>query len=133
MPNATEHEDCHARHQCTFDLMRNEKRALEKLRYFKGYEFFINLLVYAEVMAGSQVRVKADTRKFLKEFKVMVFDAKAHITAVNFLYKYFTGRENKPMDLLIAAHAKALKISIITNNAKDFIFKEVTVFHYPKF
>ena len=37
------------------------------------------------------------------------------------------------MDLLIAAHAKALKISIITNNAKDFIFKEVTVFHYPKF
>lgn len=63
----------------------------------------------------------------------MLFDAKAHITAVNFLYKYFTGRENKPMDLLIAAHAKALKISIITNNAKDFIFKEVTVFHYPKF
>ena len=113
--------------------MRNEKRALKKLRYFKGYEFFINLLVYAEVMAGSQVRVKADTRKFLKKFPVMVFDAKAHITAVNFLYKYFTGRENKPMDLLIAAFAKALKILIITDNAKDFIFKEVTVFHYSKF
>lgn len=115
-----------------FDLMKNEKRALEKLREFKGYEFVISFLVYSEVMAGSQLRVKADTRKFLKKFTLQQFDAKAHSTAIKLLDKYFTGRENKPMDLLIAAHAKSLNAPIITNNAKDFIFKEVTVFHHSK-
>ncbi len=53
-------------------------------------------------------------------------------TSEQFAFKYFTGRENPPMDLLIAAHAKALNLPIITNNAKDFIFKEVKVYHYEK-
>lgn len=115
-----------------FDLMKNEKSALEKLKDFKGYKFVISFLVYAEVMAGSQLRVKADTRKFLRKFPVKEYDTKAHTAAVKFLNKYFTGRKNKPMDLLIAAHAKSLNIPVITNNDKDFIFKEIKVFHYSK-
>jgi predicted nucleic acid-binding protein len=67
-----------------FDLMKNEKSALAKLKDFKGYKFVISFLVYAEVMAGSQLRVKADTRKFLKNFPVKEYDTKAHTVAAKF-------------------------------------------------
>jgi predicted nucleic acid-binding protein len=114
------------------DLMRNETKALEKLKDFKGYTFVISFLVYAEVMAGSQLTQKVSTRKFLKQFAIKPFDSKAHATATKLLDKYFTGRENKPTDLLIASHAHSQRIPIITNNAKDFIFKDVKVYHYTK-
>ncbi len=114
------------------DIMYNEKKALEKLQNYSDYEFVISFLVYAEIMAGSQIRVKADTRKFLQRFTVKDFDVKAHTIEKEFLNKYFTGRENKPMDLLIAAHAKSLNVPIITNNAKDFLFSEIKVYHYSK-
>jgi tRNA(fMet)-specific endonuclease VapC len=114
------------------DIMYNEKKALEKLQQYSDYEFIISFLVFAEIMAGSQIRVKADTRKFLQRFTVKEYDTKAHTIAKKLLNKYFTGRENKPMDLLIAAHAKSLNVPIITNNAKDFLFSEIKVHHYTK-
>ena len=115
-----------------FDLMYHEKKTMAKLADYSTYDFAISILVYAEVMAGAQLRVKQDTRKFLQRFKICNFDAKAHTVAKIFLDKYFTGREKKPMDLLIAAHAKSLNVPVITNNARDFIFKEVQVVYYEK-
>ena len=38
------------------DLMKNEKKALEKLKDFKGYEFVISFLVYSEIMAGVTIK-----------------------------------------------------------------------------
>jgi predicted nucleic acid-binding protein len=65
------------------DIMYNEKKALEKLKNYADYTFVISFLVYTEIMAGSQIRVKADTRKFLQRFKVKEFDTKAHTIAKN--------------------------------------------------
>ncbi len=115
------------------DILKNRTKALDKLKAFKHFTFIISFLVYVEIMAGSQLAQKKDTRKFLREFFIVHnFDDAAHKESTRFLNKYFTGRENRPMDLLIAAHAKSLHIPIITNNAKDFIFSEIEVYHYDK-
>ncbi|MBC7587635.1 MAG: type II toxin-antitoxin system VapC family toxin [Chitinophagaceae bacterium] len=114
------------------DIFYQRKASIEKLKEFIDYHFAISHLVYMEFMAGTQVRQKADARKFLSEFIVKPYDEPAQKMSEKFASKYFTGRENKPMDLLIAAHAKSLNLPIITNNSKDFIFKEVKVFHYKK-
>ncbi len=114
------------------DLFKNYNDARKKLIEFKEHKFAISYLVYAEFMSGTQLTKKKDSNKFLKLFKVFMFDAKAHQTANLFLQKYFTGRENSPNDLLIAAHAHSLNYPVITNNAKDFIFTEVKSYHYSK-
>ena len=115
------------------DIMKNRTKAFEKLKEFKGFTFIISYMVYVEVMAGSQLTDKKDTRKFLSEFFIVnKFDEAAHSESKKFVNKYFTGKENKPMDLLIASHAKALNIPIITKNSKDFIFSEIEVYHYDK-
>jgi tRNA(fMet)-specific endonuclease VapC len=114
------------------DILRNEKKAYTKLKDFINFNLAISFLVYVEIMAGTQINRKAATRKFLKSFSIIPFDKKAQDFAIKFTNKYFTGRENKPMDLLIAAHAKSLNVPIITNNAKDFLFSEIKVYHYSK-
>ena len=114
------------------DIFYKRKAASEKLKEFKGYTFAISHLVYMEFLAGMQVAQKKDGRKFLNEFIVKKYDNDAQKISEQFAYKYFVGRENKPMDLMIAAHSKALNLPIITNNASDFIFKGVKVYHYSK-
>lgn len=114
------------------DIFYQRKSAMEKLKDFTDCNFIISHLVAMEFMCGMQVRQKKDGRKFLSFFTIKPYDSKAHIESSKFSETYFTGRENKPMDLMIAAHAKSLNLPIITNNAKDFIFKEVKVYHYEK-
>ena len=114
------------------DLAKKRDYVLPRLNDFAGYTLAISHIVYVEFMAGTQVHGKKDARKFLRQFKMIHYDAAAQTVANAFANKYFTGRENKPMDLLIAAHAKSLGLGIITANSKDFIFSGVTVHPYLK-
>lgn len=102
------------------DIFYQRKASIEKLKEFIDYHFAISHLVYMEFMAGTQVRQKADARKFLSEFIVKPYDEPAQKMSEKFASKYFTGRENKPMDLLIAAHAKSLNLPIINQQFKGF-------------
>lgn len=114
------------------DIQRNERQAMQKLAEFREHTLAISFLVYIEVMAGAQLRQKADTEKFLKWFVILPFDAKAQAVGKKFGRQHFVGRENKPMYLLIAAHAKSENVTVVTNNAKDFVFKGLKVYHYQK-
>ncbi|MBX2930549.1 MAG: type II toxin-antitoxin system VapC family toxin [Chitinophagaceae bacterium] len=114
------------------DIFRNRTAAFEKLKEFNGYTFLISHLVCVEFMVGMQIREKKDGRKFLNEFVIKTYNEAAQKQANKYTDIYFVGRENKPIDLMIAAHAKALKLPIITNNAKDFIFTGLKVYHYSK-
>jgi tRNA(fMet)-specific endonuclease VapC len=114
------------------DLIRNKNIAIKRLQDYLKFDFVISYLVYAEIMAGAQLKDKFKTKQFLESFIILNFDEKAHLQATKYLNKYFTGTQNKPMDLLVAAHAKSLKMPILTNNSKDFIFSGLKTFYYNK-
>jgi predicted nucleic acid-binding protein len=112
-------------------ILKNQSKAFKKLENFKGYTFYISYFVYIEVMAGSQLKDKKDTRKFLQNFFIVKpLDAAFQKQGILLANAHFTGRENKPTDLLIAAHAKTLNSEIITKNSKHFIFKDVIAHHF---
>ncbi len=110
------------------DLIRNKDKALERLLDFSHYQFTISHFVYIEVLAGAQKHRKADTSKFLRAYSVLPFNSNAHEEARLLARRYHAG---KPMDLLIAAHAKAEKVPLLTNNINDFAkFKGLKTMHY---
>jgi tRNA(fMet)-specific endonuclease VapC len=77
----------------------------------------ISAIVCAELALGfgrADVRGRANLNRFLSEFPVMPFDEKAARA-----YARVPFRRGK-LDRLIAAHALALDIVLITNNRRDF-------------
>lgn len=110
------------------DYIRHNRDAVKRLSPYQGYGMVISFLIYAEVMAGSHPKFKAKTEKVLKFFTILSFSTKAQETTRLFARRYHAG---KPMDLLIAAHAKAAGIEFLTNNTKDFTkYKGLKVHHY---
>jgi predicted nucleic acid-binding protein len=112
-------------------IMFNQKAAVDKLADFANYQFCISRLVYVEIFAGAHLKDKPDTHKFLNRFIVLPFSEKGQKQAVNLSRLFFIGRERKPYDLLIAAHAIGEQIPIITKNVKYFeIYPEIKLFNF---
>jgi predicted nucleic acid-binding protein len=72
---------------------------------------------------------KHSVRKFLQKYPVIEFDAKAAHTANKLAVQYRVGAKQSK-DFLIAAIAIANKIPILTENTKDFDYKELGVVGY---
>lgn len=86
----------------------------------------ISSITFAELMHGaekSQYPEKTRTAiyNFLSPIKVMSFDSNAAIEYGKIRASLETkGTPIGPMDMLIAAHAKSLDLTIVTNNTKEF-------------
>jgi predicted nucleic acid-binding protein len=113
-------------------ILFNQKSAFVKMQEFAGYKFCISRLVYVEFFAGAPIKEKSDTHKFLSRFFVVSFSDQAQKEAIKLSRLFFLGRERKPYDLLIAAHALSENTPIITSNAKDFKYPELKVFDFSK-
>lgn len=110
------------------DLLRNRRKALGRIQRFSQYKLVVSHFSYIEVMAGAQSHRKADTEKFFRQYLVLSFNNKAQIESRSLARRYHAG---KPLDLLIAAHAKAEGVELLTNNVKDFAkYKGLKVLHY---
>ncbi len=91
--------------------------------------YFISRISYIEILAGASENTKADTRKFLQQFNIMEFDAGAVKIASMLAMKYRVGKTNSK-DFLIAATCIANKLPILTENGKDFGYKELKLINY---
>lgn len=110
------------------DLLRNRRRALERIQVFSRYKPVVSHLSYIAVMAGAQNHRKGDTEKFFRQYAVLPFGRNAQLESRQLARRYHAG---KPFDLLIAAHAKAEGVAFLTNNLKDFTkYKGRKVHHY---
>lgn len=99
------------------DMLRNRVKAAQRLQPYRHYKFVLSHITYIEVLAGAQLYRKNDTEKFLKEFAILSFTIKAHAQSRQLARRYHV---QKPMDLLIAAHAVSEGIELLTNNTNDF-------------
>lgn len=102
---------------CIYILSDAESLPARRVQQEEPGSVVISAIVAAEIFRGAafeQADVLASTRGFLEAIPVMPFDADA---AAKFRHVPFRrGR----FDRLIAAHALALDVVLVTNNEADF-------------
>ncbi len=92
-------------------------------------KYHITRINYIELLSGASINAKASTRKFLQQFSIIEFDAKAVQLANNLAMRYRVGKKQSK-DFLIAAIAIANKLPLLTENTKDFDYKELKLMTY---
>ena len=112
---------------CIYLIKKKPERVLEKLKSAINAGVAISAITLAELEFGvalsSYPEKNADTLlQFLTAYKVLPFDLKA--AAQYGLIRSDLQKKGKligQMDLLIAAHAKATGLILVTNNTREFI------------
>ena len=113
---------------CIFIIKKKHAKVLEKLKKNKHKGLFISSITLAELEFGienANPEYKAKNRialiEFLSIFEIKNFDENASKEYGK--VKKFLKDKNcliGPFDMLIGAHAKSLKMTLITNNTKEF-------------
>ncbi len=114
---------------CIFVLRNKENQALHVVNNIKAHkseDICISSITYAELMHGVEKNVNPCKKRlalmlFLSNISVLDF---SQVAAEEYGKIRASLEKNEtvigPMDMLIAAHAKALGLTIITNNTKEF-------------
>lgn len=114
------------------DLYKQSNRTMSTLQEYKNYTLAISHLVLIEFMAGIQIKHKNHANKFIKSFKLLYYDNKSQQKTQQLVSKIFLGRENKPIDVMIAGHVLSFNAHFITSNYKDYLYKGLKIIPYKK-
>jgi tRNA(fMet)-specific endonuclease VapC len=113
---------------CIFIIKKKSKKVLERLKQNVQKGLYISSITLAEMEFGienSSPEYKARNRialmEFLSIFEIKNFDENAS-KEYGILKKDLKDKNCLigPLDMLIGAHAKALKMALVTNNTKEF-------------
>ena len=111
---------------CIYLIKKKPEKLLRKFSEYAIEEICISSMTIAEMEFGCfrrqyPVRSRIALTEFLSPFRVLDFDSRAayyYGEIKNHLFK--KGKPIGEMDTLIAGHAKAMGLTIITNNMKEF-------------
>ncbi len=92
-------------------------------------DLYISRIGYLELLGGASENSKIHVRKVLNTFKLLEFDVKAVKVASTLSMRYRVGSKQSK-DFLIASTAIANKLPLLTENTKDFNYKELKVIPY---
>ncbi len=111
---------------CIYIIKNHPPAVIEKMKEFSPADLVISSITVAELEYGASKssnagKNKETLMKFLTPFEVASFDesAAAHYGEI----RAHLERSGKPigaMDLLIAAHARSLSLTLVTNNPREF-------------
>jgi tRNA(fMet)-specific endonuclease VapC len=111
---------------CSFVVKRANEKLLKRLKRTRVEDVCISVITKAELLYGIDIspRPKADeaaVAAFLTHVVVLDFpdEAALHYATIRGQLKR-TGIMIGANDLLIAAHARALSLTLVTNNAREF-------------
>jgi tRNA(fMet)-specific endonuclease VapC len=107
-------------------LMRHQPEAVAQ-RFARCYvgDVVMSAITYAELeygvsVATDPIRERANLSALIESIPVMPFEASAGIAYAP-IRKATRERKADHLDKLIAAHAAALDVTLVTNNLKDFV------------
>jgi len=106
---------------------QDKMRAVIKEKGIK--QLYITRINYIELLSGASLHSKPATRKVLQQYPIFEFDDKALHAANKLAMRYRVGAKQSK-DFLIAAIAIANKIPLLTENSKDFNYKELSLVTY---
>lgn len=110
---------------CSY-LMKHQPEQVAK-RFAQCYvgDVVMSSITFAELEFGVSVsqhseRERVNLRALIEDIQVVPFDAAA-ATAYGPIRQATRERKSDQLDKLIAAHAVALNVSLVTNNERDFV------------
>ena len=113
---------------CIFIIKKKNAKILEKLKKNKQKGLYISSITLAELEFGIEnanqeyrIKNRVALMEFLSIFEIKNFDEYAS-KEYGKLKKYLKDKNCLigPFDMLIGAHAKSLKMILVTNNTKEF-------------
>lgn len=111
---------------CIYIIKNNPKSVVKKFMRYSTDEIVLSAIAYAELETGvmkskNVLMNRAALTKMMSGVKIMPFNAAAAETYGSIRAELEReGRTIGPNDMLIAAHAKSLDLTLITNNTKEF-------------
>lgn len=112
---------------CIYIINEKPKKVLEKFEQYQVYEFGISSITHAELQYGVQKsKYRTKNQKALDEFlmplTILPFQGKKMVSHYGEIRTFLEsqGKIIGPLDMLIAAHAQSLNLTIISNNIKEF-------------
>lgn len=112
-----------------FHLDNSQNKMKEIIKSNGITDLCITRFNYLETLSGASENAKIEVRKILNVYKVLEFDNKAYEVANKLAFKYRVGSKQK-IDFLIASIAIANKLPLLTENNKDFSYKELKLLPY---
>lgn len=112
---------------CIYIINEKPKNVLRKFEQYPVHEFGISSITHAELQYGVEKSKNKDTNQnaldeFLLPLTILPFHGKklvAYYGEIRTLLES-QGKTIGPFDMLIAAHALGLHLTIISNNIKEF-------------
>ena len=114
---------------CIYIINEKSEKVLRKFEQYPVYEFGISSITHAELQYGiekSKNKTKNTNQDALDEFllplTILPFHGKKLVTCYGEIRASLEskGKTIGPLDMLIAAHALSLDLTIISNNIKEF-------------
>lgn len=111
---------------CIFAIKKKPETAIRNLLEHSVSEMCVSAITYAELMHGVENSATRDKNMaaltmFLSHIAILPFDDKAAMEYGNIRTALQRqGTPIGPMDTLIAAHARALGLTVVTNNTREF-------------
>lgn len=112
---------------CIYIINKKPAKVLRKFERYPVYEFGISSITHAELQYGVEKSENKNTNQaaldeFLLPLTILPFQGKRLVSRYG---EIRTALESKgqtigPLDMLIAAHAMSLDLTIISNNIKEF-------------
>jgi tRNA(fMet)-specific endonuclease VapC len=111
---------------CIYLIKKKPPSVIEKLHAYQVGDIGISVVTVAELRYGAakSQRIQQNHEAldlFLAPFEIVTFDENAAATYGEIRAQLEkTGQPIGPLDLLIAAHAKSLSVTLVTNNVGEF-------------
>ena len=112
---------------CIYIINEKPEKVLKKFELYPVHEFGISSVTHAELQYGVEKSKNKNTNQdaldeFLLPLTILPFHGKRLVTCYGEIRVLLESKDKTigPLDMLIAAHALSLDLTIISNNIKEF-------------
>lgn len=111
---------------CVYIIKQKPKSVIDKFKKMKNANICISSITYSELLYGAEkssniAKNLLALTLFLSNIEILSYDESASIDYGIIRSKLEKqGKIIGPLDMLIAAHAKSLNITLVSNNSKEF-------------
>lgn len=102
-----------------------EKSCLRKIISQK--KLFLSVITVGEFLSQASGEEEIKFNELINKFPTLAVDLETAIIAASYRKKFLKEKRIQLLDCFLAAQAKNHKLTLVTNNKKDFLMKDIKV------